>query len=315
MYNLEVIAMDKILIELRKKVDQKKRIGNALNELKEQRTALTEELVLLETKLNKELDDVERLEHISFESIFLRIIGKMDDELSLEKKEAEIASLKYDMCNRELAAVKNEITEHEKQLKDLGDCEEQYEQLMKEKEKLIRESGSKYALELFHLEEVIADYESLIIELNEAIEKGEEVFSCAGSLMDEIERALFPCHHRNRIASNIDRHIHVESSKVELDQIKIKLIKFKAELVDVNVRCDIQIKIDGAFLVFDRLFSGLFTYDVVSDILRKARKDTIEFKSNIGKAILKMRSKLEDVERAIIHIKRKYKELVYEANI
>ena len=89
--------MDEILVELRKKADQKKRTQNVLNELKEQRTALTEKLILLETKLNKELDDVERLEHISFESIFLRIIGKMDDELSLEKKEAEIASLKYDM--------------------------------------------------------------------------------------------------------------------------------------------------------------------------------------------------------------------------
>lgn len=307
--------MDEILVELRKKADQKKRTQNVLNELKEQRTALTEKLILLETKLNKELDDVERLEHISFESIFLRIIGKMDDELSLEKKEAEIASLKYDMCNSELAAMKNEITELEKQIKDFGDCEEQYEQLMKEKEKHIRESGSKYAHELFHLEEAIEDYESLKIELIEAIEKGEEVITSTDCLIDEIDRAICPSYNRNRIASNIDRHIHIEGSKVELEQIKIQLIKFKAELIDVNIRCDVQINIDGALLIFDKLFSGLFTYELVAAVLMQARKNTLEFKSDINKAISKMRSKLEDVDRAMIHIKRKYKERVYEANI
>lgn len=307
--------MDDILVELRKKVDQKKRIENNLIELKKQRTALTEELIQIESKLNKELDDVERLEQISFESVFLRIIGRMEDELSLEKKEAEIAALKYDMCNSELGAVKKSIAELEEQRKALGDCEEQYELLMKEKEKLIRESGSQYALELFHLEGVIADYEYLKKELREAIEKGEEVYSCAGTLMKEINRALYPIHSRNRVASNTYRHIHVEGSKAELDQIKIKLIKFKAELVDVNVRCDVQINIDGALLVFDRLFSGLFTDDAVFNILKQAHKDTLEFKENIGTVVSKMRNKLEDVERAIVHIKRKYKELVYEANI
>lgn len=307
--------MDDILVELRKKVDQKKRIENVLNELKAQRAALTEELSELDAKLNKELDDVERLEHISFESIFLRIIGKMEDELSLEKKEADIAALKYDMCNSELWAVKKNIADLEEQRKAFGDCEEQYELLMKEKENLIRESGSQYSLELFHLEDIIADYEYLKKELQEAIEKGEDVFSCACSLTDEIDRALFPHYHRNRVASNIDRHIHVEGSKVELDQIKIKLIKFKAELVDVNVRCDVRINIDGALLIFDKLFSGLFTGDVVFNILKQARKDTLEFKDNIGTVVSKMRRKLEEVERAIIHIKRKSKELVYEAKI
>ena len=307
--------MDEILVELRKKVDQKKRTQNVLNELKEHRTALTEELFLLEAKLNKELDDVERLEHISFESIFLKIIGKMDEELSLEKREAEVASLKYDMCNSELTAVKNEITELEGQLKDFADCEEQYEQLMKEKEKLIRESDSKHAHELLHLEEAIANYESLKIELIEAIEKGEEVITSTDCLITEIDRAICPSYNRNRIASNIDRHIHIEGSKVELEQIKIQMIKFKAELVDVNIRCDVQINIDGPLLVIDKLFSGLFTYEVVASVLMQVQKDTIEFKSDINKILSKMRGKLEDVDRAIIHIKRKYKELVYEAGI
>ena len=52
---------------------------------------------------------------------------------------------------------------------------------------------------------------------------------------------------------------NIKKDTQELDQIKIKLIKFKAEIVDVNVRCDVLINIDGALLIFDKLFSCLFT--------------------------------------------------------
>lgn len=307
--------MKEAIIELRNKVDRKKSIDNMLGELRLQRSTLIEELSELEIRMEREIDDVERLERISFASVLLRIIGRMDEELSLEKREAERARLKCNMCHNALEGVKKEIAILEEERKSLGDCEERYERALKEKEAILRASDNEHALELFFLEEKLAQHRYLIRELEEAIGVGEEAFDLSKDLIDQIDAALITSNHRDRIVSNKYRHIHIDYAKAQIDELKIKLLRFKAELVDVNVRCDVKIDIDSALLIFDRLFSGLFTDLTVHSILKQARIDTVELRGCIGKAVSKARCKLDDTTRAIKHIEKKAKELVYSADI
>ena len=113
---------DNDLIQLRQKVALKKQLEAKLNDLREQRKVFDKQVIELCVAHRSEQEDVEKLEGKSLANYFYQVIGKLDDKLTEERRQAAAARVKLDAAERELAAVDCEIQEIQSQLSELYGC-------------------------------------------------------------------------------------------------------------------------------------------------------------------------------------------------
>ena len=91
-----MINYDEQLKQLRQQVSRKGHLNAMLKELVPQQRQLKERVVELESiKLNEQAD-VNRLEGRSLAAFFYNVVGKMDEKLDQERREAYAAAVKYD---------------------------------------------------------------------------------------------------------------------------------------------------------------------------------------------------------------------------
>ena len=100
---------DNDLIQLQQKVALKKQLEAKLNDLREQRKVFDKQVIELRVAHRSEQEDVEKLEGKSLASYFYQVVGKLDDTLTEERRQATAARVKLDAAERELAAVDCEI--------------------------------------------------------------------------------------------------------------------------------------------------------------------------------------------------------------
>jgi phage shock protein A len=114
---------DNDLIQLQQKVALKKQLEAKLNDLREQRKVFDKQVIELRVAHRSEQEDVEKLEGKSLANYFYQVVGKLDDKLTEERRQATAARVKLDAAERELAAVDCEIQEIQSQLSELYGCE------------------------------------------------------------------------------------------------------------------------------------------------------------------------------------------------
>ena len=114
---------DNDLIQLQQKVALKKQLEAKLNDLREQRKVFDKQVIELRVAHRSEQEDVEKLEGKSLANYFYQVIGKLDDKLTEERRQAAAARVKLGAAERELAAVDCEIQEIQSQLSELYGCE------------------------------------------------------------------------------------------------------------------------------------------------------------------------------------------------
>ena len=149
--------MTDILFELQQKVAMKPALEAKLRELQNQRREYDREVISLRVAFRKEQEDVEKLEGRSLANYFFQVVGKLDEKLDQERKEAYAAKVKLDAAERELAAVDCEIQETQSQLSELYGCENAYTAALQKKRAAAKESGTPAGAEILELEEKIAE--------------------------------------------------------------------------------------------------------------------------------------------------------------
>ena len=93
------------LFELQQKVARKPSLEAKLRELQNQRREFDREVISLRVAFRKEQEDVEKLEGRSLANYFFQVVGKLDEKLDQERKEAYAAKVKLDAAERELAGI------------------------------------------------------------------------------------------------------------------------------------------------------------------------------------------------------------------
>ena len=177
------------LHKLQEEISEKDHLQSMLRELNSQKQSLEWKVQELEAEKQKEELDVEKLEGRSLAVFFYNVIGKLDNKLTAERQEAYAAAVKYDAAVRELEAVKSDIAKIKKEWSVFGDCEREYQQLLKEKEKILKASGMPEAEEIFHLESKIIALNGKEREIEEALAAGEECYSLIKDILSELDSA------------------------------------------------------------------------------------------------------------------------------
>ena len=129
---------DDELRELQQQAAMKNRLETIIKELKAQKTMLESHVEELSAQKDKEQLDVERLERGSLANYFYHVVGKLDDKLTKEKKEAYEAAVKYDTAYSELQAVEADLRMKELEYGRIHRSDEKYKIVLKEKQEAIK---------------------------------------------------------------------------------------------------------------------------------------------------------------------------------
>ena len=173
------------LAELSAGLQRGRKIDAMLQSLQEEEQSLARRGQELKAILSKEEADVERLEKTTASSILYAILGKKDDKLDEEQREAYAARLKYDAAVRQLDDCKARIDRLRREKSTFADCAGRYDRVFSDLRELLRKDPA-YAERLCALERQRGEITGQLKELEEAIRAGGD----AMRQIDGIESSL-----------------------------------------------------------------------------------------------------------------------------
>lgn len=310
-------SYDESLLSLSQKVALKKQLEAKLDDLRDQRRVFDRKVVELRVEHRSEQNDVDKLEGRSLANYFYQIIGKLDEKIDEERKQAYAAKVKLDAAQRELAAVDWEIQEIQSQLQELVGCEAAYLAALESKRNAVKASGTPVASQILEIEERIVFLENQKKEIREAVSAGQSALGTADSVLSELEDAdgwnTWDLIGGGGIITHMAKHGHLDDAQEKVEQLQGKLRRFKTELADINIQADMQVNIDGFLRFADYFFDGLFADWAVGDKISESQSSVQEVKNQINSALSKLSSMDVASDREIAALKSRIEELIVQA--
>lgn len=309
---------DETLHTLRENLARFRQLAAILQELREQKKVLSEQVRILQTiKLDEEAD-VEQLEGHSLKAFFLNVIGKMDEQLDKERQEAYAARVKYDVAARELAAVEAEIEHCEAEYLSLRDCENQYNKALTEKAAAIKAAGGESIDELLMLEEHYTFLSSQTRELREAISAGNSAHSTASSVLNSLDSAegwgTFDLMGGGMLA-DMAKHSHLDEAQSSIETLQSQLRRFKTELADVTIHADLQVGVDSFMRFADYFFDGLFADWAVLDEISRSKGEVQSTISQIEHTLARLNIMLDTAAQEQTKVKESLDQLILDTKL
>lgn len=281
---------DSELQRLQSEIMEKKRTDAKLSDLLLQQSDLEKKTGELEKTMQKEQDDVDRLNGRSLAAFFYRATGKMGEKLTKEEAEAYAAAVKYEAAKNELQAVNDDIEYCQRRLLQLQDCEQQYEKVLEEKTEQIKKSGVPEAGRIMNLENETAFLENQQKEIQEAVNAGNRALDITRKILEDLDSAknwsTFDLLGGGLIA-DMAKYDRLNKVQDKIQDLQAALRGFRTELADVTERIsgDLHVEI-GDFLHFaDYFFDGLFTDWMVYDKINDSRSRTLQTSDQIQKIL------------------------------
>lgn len=291
---------DEQLQTLQQQLARKKHLEALLQDLRRQKAEIEEKVARLKTIRDKEQSDVERLEGRGLTAFFYSVVGKKEEKLDEQRREASTAAVKYDVAMQELDLVLRRIGKYESELATLQGCEMKYAYTLKEKVKAIKALNSPAAEKILMYEEQIANLENQKKEIREAISAGSKSKSIAEQVLSELDDAegwgtwdLLG----GGMLSDLAKHSSLDDAQEEIEHLQVQLRRFKTELADVTIRADMQVNIDGFLRFADYFFDGLFADWAVLDRIEESQAEVKKTIQQIQAVLDKLNSMLNKIEK------------------
>lgn len=304
---------DEELKELQLQAASKNRMETMLNELQNQKSVLECRVEELESIKNKEKLDVDRLERRSLANYFYQVVGRLDDKLTKEKREAYEAAVKYDVAYAELQAVESELRIKELEYGRVRRSNERYQEVLKEKQQALKLSDKPEAAEILRLEAQIASLDVRLKELDEAISAGKSAEYIAESILDNLSSAesygtwdLLG----GGLIADMAKHSHLDDAQGQVERLQGALRRFKTELADVQIAADMHVNVDGFLRFADYFFDGLFADWSVLNKISEAQSQVKNVKRQIDVLLSKLNTAYVSVKNEQAAAKTQLQELV-----
>ena len=292
----------------------KKRLEAMANELRQQRTVLQQKGAMLEQKMLSEKKDVDRLEGRSLANYFFQVVGKLDEKLDQERREAYAAKVKLDAAERELAGIEADISEIQTQLNEIRVAEAQYKEALEKKRAMLKASGTAAADQILGIEQKIAALEAQKREIKEAISAGYSARGTADRILSELDSAdgwnTWDMFGGGGIITHMAKHSHMDEAQDLVSELQSKLRRFKTELADINIQANMQVNVDGFLRFADYFFDGLFADWAVGDRISESQSSVMSVRYKIEQAMNKLTSMDQAADKQIAALKAKIEELV-----
>ena len=291
---------DDDLQSLQQKLSRKKHLQALLKELHTQRIELETKVASLKKIMEEDEYDVTRLERRGLASIFYGIVGKKEEKLNEERREAVTSKAKYDVAMQEMDLVQRRISRYEEELATLKDIEMQYAYALKEKVKLLKATATPVSEKILQYEEQISGFENQKKEIREAISAGNKAKNIAEQVLSELDDAegwgtwdLLG----GGLISDLAKHSSLDDAQEEIEHLQVQLRRFKTELADVTIRAEMQVNIDGFLRFADYFFDGLFADWAVLDKIEESQAEVKNVINQIQTVLNKLAAMLDAAEK------------------
>lgn len=275
---------DENLRQLQQDIARSKQLTASLEALRERKNILEKRVRNLKWDMEKEQADADRLERTSLTVFFLRLSGKLEEKQSVEQAEAQAARIKYEAALRELEAVTAELDAARRDLGVLRGCEQRYQAVFLEKKAALRAAGGAAGETLLSLEEALSAVKIREKELTEAVQAGEGALQTVRQILSSLDSAkswgtwdLVG----GGLITDLAKHSHLDDAQAMVERLQAQLRRFQSELSDVQVRCDMQLNVEGFLRFADFFFDGLLSSWTVLDQIGSAQSQVQRVKGQI----------------------------------
>jgi hypothetical protein len=284
--------LSKVIEQKRLKQKLEQDLFNVATDLQDKSTRLAS----LGIQLEKEQVDVDKLEHTSLTALFYSVLGSREEQLEKERQELLSAQLRYQQAKHQVEFLQREQNSLLQRLDELSGIEAEYELLLSEKERLLRESNQLVASELLAFSEQIAHLNSEIKEFTEAIAAGNDVIVGLEQVIESLESAenwgtwdIFG----GGLLSTAVKHSRIDDARDVISDVQIKMSQFKRELSDVQKNVELQIDIGGLESFADFFFDGL----IIDWIVQSKIVQSLERSETARDVIIKSVKELENLKK------------------
>lgn len=301
---------------LQKQLSRKKHLQALLKELHTQKGELETKVAALKGIMEKDQYDVARLEGHGLTALFYGIVGKKEERLNKERREAITSRAKYDVAMQEVDLVQRRISRYEEELATLKDIDMRYAYALKQKVQLLKATATPTSEKILQYEEQISNLEIQEREIREAISAGAEARNIAEQVLSALDDAegwgtwdLLG----GGLISDLAKHSSLDDAQEKIERLQVQLRWFKTELADVTIRAEMQVNIDGFLRFADYFFDGLFADWTVLDKIGESQSEVKNIISQIQAVLNKLASMLEAAEKDQATVQSRLDELVIQA--
>ena len=295
-------VFDGKLRQLQEDMARKRRLQKQMADLESRKKQLEVREAQLREIREREQGEVEQLEGRSLSKFFLLITGKLEDQLTQERREAAEAAVRHDALVRELEDVKASISDIRRELNGkLYSVEMVYERTLREKKEAMLASGDPLAQRLMELEEQIGNLGIQKKELQEAIDAGKYALRIAASIQSSLSSAenwgTWDMVGGGGMISHMAKHSHLDEAQGKVESLQKALGRFRTELADVKIAANLTVNIEGFARFADYFFDGLFVDWAVQDRIRNASGQVYEVRRKVELALGKLENMKAETER------------------
>jgi hypothetical protein len=292
-------APDDVLIEARERIRAKQKLVSSVRKARQSLASEKTRSAELGAVLKKEEADVRRLEGLSLTAMFHQFLGSKEDRLNKEKQEVFTAKLKYDQSVHEVASLERDIADMEGRLATIGDPEAEYARALEQKEARIEGAGRD---DLVRLTERIAEVNSEIKELGEAVAAGDEVIAGLDSVIAYFKSAgnwgIVDLIGGGLIVTAV-KHSKIDRAKAAIHEVQTRLGRFRRELADLRTAPEAPLGVEiSSFEKFaDYLFDGLIFDWIVQSKISRSLDAAREMRALMASLVADLRRRLESRQK------------------
>ncbi|WP_297130573.1 hypothetical protein [Terrisporobacter sp.] len=301
--------INKEINQVKNEVAQKNVLENRLKELDEELHKSEIELKNLETQLEKELDDVEKLKKLSFASIVSSLMRNKEEKLEKEEKEYLMAKIKYDNYNSKVKSLREQISYINFRVDELADCEDKYSRLLQRKIVLINIYGDEETKnKLVNMEREIDSYLEEVKEIEESIVAGNRLLNEVNNAKKLLESSktwgtidLLG----GDFLSSLAKHEKVNDAQKCFRRISNLLDDFNRELKDVNIT---SLNFSTTIKAVDIFFDNIFTDITVNRQINNSYEDVCKLQTKVSRILNSLKENKNEINKTINIKKNEYDE-------
>ncbi|WP_297101379.1 hypothetical protein [uncultured Draconibacterium sp.] len=275
------------LIQLKESAEEKNRIEKLLNRTQKELTQEQNKLIQLEKELQKEFEDVKRLEEGGLTSLFHDILGTKEKKLDKERQEYLAAKLKYENCQKQVENLKQELERLSRELQQCGNPEQDYNALLSAKEQQLKAANDGT---LQKYEKQLGYYFSQKKEVNEAIHAGKMAIKGLKLALNSLRKAqnwgAFDMVGGGLLVTAV-KHSQMDEAKALIHDVQYWLRKFNRELKDVQVNqvSSMDLQLDGLTTFADYFFDNLIMDWVVQSKINRSYDGCVNVLNQVSRIV------------------------------
>jgi len=304
----------KELHAVRERIAQHRENLRVLEQLQNQEIECQEYLRTCEWQYREEQKDVDRLERLSWSSIWASVKGSKEEDLDREKAEAWAARVKLQEAQRQLEEIQREIADRRSRADD--DCEAVYQKLLREKEAEYRQTDHAFAAKMADIERRELELATQRKELNEALYAGKRVLTQIHAALDKLSSAegwstwdLMG----GGLLTDIMKYSNMDEAQQLMESVQSDLRRYQAELADVAQTANFNLRTDGFTWAMDIWFDNIFGDWAVRDRIVQSGRQLEDVEYRIRSMQDQLEEQLSGVQRTMEMLQQEREEAVRQA--